>query len=124
MRRDGGRTGRVAPHVAPRLRRLAGEVQRPIRLAIIVIHPLVVPVRGVWLGLGVGVGLGLGLGLGLVVAARLVEHARDALHEDDARQHAAQGEAHAGEPQAGLGPLPASLGFEASAAYRQENMKT
>ena len=59
-----------------------------------------------------------------VVAARLVEHARDALHEDDARQHAAQGEAHAGEPQAGLGPLPASLGFEASAAYRQENMKT
>ena len=58
------------------------------------------------------------------MAARLVEHARDALHEDDARQHAAQGEAHAGEPQAGLGPLPASLGFEASAAYRQENMKT
>ena len=79
---------------------------------------------GLGLGLGVGVGLGLGLGLGLVVAARLVEHARDALHEDDARQHAAQGEAHAGEPQAGLGPLPASLGFEASAAHRQENMKT
>ena len=62
--------GRVAPHVAPRLRRLAGEVQRPIRLAIIVIHPLVVPVRGVWLGLGVGVGLGLGLGLGLGWLAR------------------------------------------------------
>ena len=85
--------------------------------------------RRAWLGLGVGVALGLGLGLGeeleeAVVAARLVEHARDALHEDDARQHAAQGEAHAGEPQAGLGPLPASLGFEASAAYRQENMKT
>ena len=85
--------------------------------------------RRAWLGLGVGVALGLGLGLGeeleeAVVAARLVEHARDALHEDDARQHAAQGEAHAGEPQAGLGPLPASLGFEASAAYRQENMNT
>ena len=85
--------------------------------------------RRAWLGLGVGVALGLGLGLGeeleeAVVAARLVEHARDALHEDDARQHAAQGEAHAGEPQAGLGPLPASLGFEASAAYRQLNMKT
>ena len=28
-----------------------------------------------------------------VVAARLVEHARDALHEDDARQHAVQGKA-------------------------------
>ena len=87
---------------------------------------------GVALALGLGSGLGLGLGLGLgeeqleeaAVAARLVEHARDALHEDDARQHAAQGEAHAGEPQAGLGPLPASLGFEASAAYRQLNMKT
>ena len=85
--------------------------------------------RRAWLGLGVGVALGLGLGLGeeleeAVVAARLVEHARDALHEDNARQHAAQGEAHAGEPQAGLGPLPASLGFEASAAYRQLYMKT
>ena len=87
--------------------------------------------RRAWLGLGVGVAVALGVGLGLgeeleeaVVAARLVEHARDALHEDNARQHAAQGEAHAGEPQAGLGPLPASLGFEASAAYRQENMKT
>ena len=59
------------------------------------------------------------------MAARLVEHARDALHEDDARQHAAQGEAHACESQACLGPYwDPSLGFEASAAYRQPNMKT
>ena len=85
--------------------------------------------RLVRLGLALALGVGLALGLGLdeeeaVVAARLVEHARDALHEDDARQHAAQGEAHAGEPQAGLAPLPASLGFEASAAHRQLNMNT
>ena len=60
-----------------------------------------------------------------MVAARLVEHARDALHEDDARQHAAQGETHAGESQACLGPYwDPCLGFEASAAYRQLNMKT